>query len=58
MNSKQNDLLIEINILRTIMMEVAENQGFSSPDTLLYSQKLDKVIYEYQTLSNYINTFK
>ncbi|MRX54820.1 Spo0E family sporulation regulatory protein-aspartic acid phosphatase [Bacillus idriensis] len=30
------------------MIEIAEKQGFSSPDTLLYSQKLDKVIFEYQ----------
>lgn len=48
MNTELSDLLIEINILRAIMMEIANKQGFSSPDTLMYSQRLDEVIYEYQ----------
>ncbi|TDL76123.1 aspartyl-phosphate phosphatase Spo0E family protein [Peribacillus frigoritolerans] len=43
---EQRDLLNEINILRELMMRIANKQGFSSPDTLLYSQKLDKMIYE------------
>ncbi|MRX57075.1 Spo0E family sporulation regulatory protein-aspartic acid phosphatase [Bacillus idriensis] len=34
---EQRDLLNEINILRELMMQIANKQGFSSPDTLLYS---------------------
>lgn len=49
---EQRDLLNEINILRELMMQIANKQGFSSPETLLYSQKLDKVIYEYQQCSS------
>ncbi|WP_375142582.1 aspartyl-phosphate phosphatase Spo0E family protein [Metabacillus idriensis] len=36
---EQRDLLNEINILRELMIRIANKQGFSSPDTLLYSHK-------------------
>lgn len=41
-------LLDEIQIKREVMIDSAKINGFTSEDTIRYSQELDKLIYEYQ----------
>lgn len=41
-------MLEEINEIREMMMLSAKVTGFTSQETLHYSQELDKLIYEYQ----------
>ncbi|MFD2443303.1 aspartyl-phosphate phosphatase Spo0E family protein [Bacillus sp. CGMCC 1.16607] len=43
-----NRMLDEINKVREIMMKSAAVTGFTSDETIHYSQELDKLIYEYQ----------
>lgn len=42
-------MLKEINLKREKMMKSAEMTGFTSKETIFYSQELDKLIYEYQS---------
>lgn len=41
-------MLEEINEIREMMMKSAKVTGYTSQETLHYSQELDKLIYEYQ----------
>ncbi|HYK73947.1 MAG TPA: aspartyl-phosphate phosphatase Spo0E family protein [Pseudoneobacillus sp.] len=43
-----NRMLEEINEIREMMMVSAKFTGYTSQETLHYSQELDKLIYEYQ----------
>jgi stage 0 sporulation regulatory protein len=41
-------MLEEINLKREKMMKSAEITGFTSKETIFYSQELDRLIYQYQ----------
>jgi stage 0 sporulation regulatory protein len=41
-------MLDEINNMREMMMMSAKVTGYTSEETIHYSQELDKLIYEYQ----------
>jgi stage 0 sporulation regulatory protein len=41
-------MLDEINMRREMMMKSAHKNGYTSKETIHYSQELDKLIYEYQ----------
>jgi stage 0 sporulation regulatory protein len=41
-------MLDEINIKREMMIKSAEATGYTSEETIFYSQELDKLIFEYQ----------
>lgn len=43
--------LNEIRKMREKMIESAQEKGFTSDDTIRYSQELDQLIYEYQCYS-------
>ncbi|MDZ5470540.1 aspartyl-phosphate phosphatase Spo0E family protein [Bacillus sp. 31A1R] len=43
-----NELLEEIQEKREKMINSAQKSGFTSEDTIRYSQELDKLIFEYQ----------
>jgi stage 0 sporulation regulatory protein len=47
-NGLTSRMLNEINLKRDLMMESAEKTGYTSQETIFYSQELDKLIYEYQ----------
>lgn len=51
MYQSQNALLKEINRVRELMMTAAIETGYTSVETVRRSQELDRLIYEYQTLS-------
>lgn len=38
----------DIDVLRKKMISVGKNKGLSHPDTLMYSEELDKLIYKVQ----------
>ncbi|EWG11074.1 aspartyl-phosphate phosphatase Spo0E family protein [Cytobacillus firmus] len=38
----------DIDILRKKMISVGKNKGLSHPETLMYSEELDKLIYKVQ----------
>lgn len=44
-------MLDEIREMREKMIESAKVKGFTSDDTIRYSQELDQLIYEYQCYS-------
>ncbi|CAM3749127.1 aspartyl-phosphate phosphatase Spo0E family protein [Cytobacillus oceanisediminis] len=46
-------LYIEIDHLRQKMISVGKRKGLSHPETLMYSEKLDQLIYKVQR-SKYI----
>jgi stage 0 sporulation regulatory protein len=41
-------MLDEINLKREMMIKSAEATGYTSEETVFYSQELDKLIFEYQ----------
>jgi stage 0 sporulation regulatory protein len=41
-------MLDEINLKREMMMKSAESTGYTSEETIYFSQELDKLIFEYQ----------
>jgi stage 0 sporulation regulatory protein len=41
-------MLDEINLKREMMIKSAEATGYTSEETIFYSQELDKLIFEYQ----------
>lgn len=45
-------MLDEIQKKREKMIETANRKGFTSDDTIRYSQELDQLIYEYQCFFN------
>lgn len=51
MYQSQNALLKEIDRVRELMMTAAIETGYTSDETVRRSQELDRLIYEYQTLS-------
>ncbi|WP_083256036.1 aspartyl-phosphate phosphatase Spo0E family protein [Domibacillus iocasae] len=51
MNNAQGafgDLLSRINNLRHLMITAAQHHGLCSPETLRYSEELDKLIFQFQ----------
>ncbi|MFE8703577.1 Spo0E family sporulation regulatory protein-aspartic acid phosphatase [Cytobacillus sp. FJAT-54145] len=48
MYQSTKELLDEIQKKREKMIDSAKMSGFTSDDTVRYSQELDKLIYEYQ----------
>ncbi|MFB6465693.1 Spo0E family sporulation regulatory protein-aspartic acid phosphatase [Cytobacillus sp. Hz8] len=48
MYQTSNEILKQIKIKREKMIISAEKSGFTSDDTLKYSQELDQLILEYQ----------
>jgi len=44
------DLTNQIDFLRNKMIEIGTKEGLRSPETLLQSQELDKLIFAYQSL--------
>ncbi|USK26802.1 aspartyl-phosphate phosphatase Spo0E family protein [Bacillus sp. CMF21] len=45
------ELLNEINLLSENMIEAANYYGFTSPKTLLWREKLDRLLYKYQSIT-------
>ncbi|USK31979.1 aspartyl-phosphate phosphatase Spo0E family protein [Bacillus sp. F19] len=45
------ELINEINLLRENMIEAANYYGFTSPKTLKWSEKLDRLLYKYQSIT-------
>ena len=48
MEQKNDEMLEEIQKKREKMIESARKYGFTSDDTIRYSQELDRLIYDYQ----------
>ncbi|WP_083402210.1 aspartyl-phosphate phosphatase Spo0E family protein [Bacillus sp. MUM 116] len=46
--SSCSEMLAEIKVKRELMMECANKKGFTSEETIKYSQELDELIYKYQ----------
>lgn len=49
-------ILDEIQKKRKKMIDTANEKGFTSDDTVKYSQELDQLIYEYQCLTKKLNS--
>ncbi|MBA9027477.1 MULTISPECIES: aspartyl-phosphate phosphatase Spo0E family protein [Bacillaceae] len=47
---KRTVLYKNINILKNQMIKSGMENGISSPETIKYSQELDKMIYQYQRM--------
>ena len=48
-NSNNNsDILVEINVKREMMIQCANQYGFTNEKTIQHSQELDELINEYQ----------
>ncbi|WP_082190989.1 aspartyl-phosphate phosphatase Spo0E family protein [Peribacillus loiseleuriae] len=47
---KRTVLCKKINMLKNQMIKSGMDNGISSPETIKYSQELDKLIYKYQRL--------
>jgi stage 0 sporulation regulatory protein len=45
----QNALLMDIDSMRKLMVASAQETGFTSMETIRYSQELDRLIFKYQT---------
>lgn len=48
--NENEELLNEINLLRENLIEAANYYGFTSPNTLIWSEKLDRLLYKYQSI--------
>lgn len=48
MQHTQKELLEEIQRKRTLMIDSARRTGFTSDETVAFSQELDQLIYKYQ----------
>lgn len=48
MKSKNNLIIYQINNLKSEMIKLGLTKGFSNPDTVKCSQKLDELIVLYQ----------
>ncbi|WP_237562810.1 aspartyl-phosphate phosphatase Spo0E family protein [Bacillus dakarensis] len=48
MDQNNEEMLEEIQKKREKMIESARKNGFTSVDTIRYSQELDRLIYDYQ----------
>ncbi|HZG73390.1 MAG TPA: aspartyl-phosphate phosphatase Spo0E family protein [Chondromyces sp.] len=50
MNAQKNceDLMVQINHLRGLMISTGLKKGLSNTETLKYSEKLDKLIVQFQ----------
>jgi len=54
MNTHINsDLTYKINLVRKLMVVTAETKGFTNPETIKYSEELDKLILETQLIGYY-----
>ncbi len=49
--SSCSEMLADIKVKRELMMECANKKGFTSEETIKYSQELDELIYEYQKVA-------
>ena len=49
MNTKYySELAYKINLVRKLMIVTAQTKGFSNPETIKYSEELDRLIFETQ----------
>lgn len=46
--TKSNSLFCKIQALRKRMIQSGQKKGYTHPETLKVSQKLDKLIFKYQ----------
>ncbi|MEH7334832.1 aspartyl-phosphate phosphatase Spo0E family protein [Neobacillus drentensis] len=49
-SNNQSDMIEEIKAKRELMINSANTQGFTSEETIKYSQELDELINEYQKI--------
>ncbi|MBO0960385.1 aspartyl-phosphate phosphatase Spo0E family protein [Neobacillus sp. MM2021_6] len=47
-SSSQSEMIAEIKVKRELMIKSANNLGFTSEETIKYSQELDELINVYQ----------
>jgi hypothetical protein len=48
---ENTNLINQINDLRQTMIAVGQNKGLNHPDTIKFSQELDKLIIRYQSIN-------
>jgi hypothetical protein len=48
--NESSDLAYKINLVRKLMIVTAQTKGFDNPETIKYSEELDKLIFETQVL--------
>ncbi|MDQ0230353.1 aspartyl-phosphate phosphatase Spo0E family protein [Metabacillus malikii] len=48
--NNNKELLNKINIVRKLMVVTAQTKGYTNPETIKYSEELDKLILETQLL--------
>jgi len=46
--NKNNELIIQINELRTKMVAQGMKNGLNDPNTIKFSKRLDELIFQYQ----------
>lgn len=49
-NTLDSELINKIDSIRNLMIITAQTKGFNNPETIKYSQELDKLIFETQVL--------
>ncbi|EKN66421.1 stage 0 sporulation regulatory protein E [Neobacillus bataviensis LMG 21833] len=47
-SNSQSEMIAEIKVKRELMIKSAKKSGFTSEETIKYSQELDELINEYQ----------
>lgn len=48
--NESSDLAYKINLVRKLMIVTAQTKGFDNPETIKYSEELDKLIFETQVV--------
>ena len=46
-----NEIIIEVEKLRSYMLAIGNQKGLSDPETIHASQELDKLIYTFELIS-------